>query len=219
MTLNVTLKMMTLKILIVEDDRVMQMGLEQFLEDLPQVQVIGCVTNGYRAIEAALELQPDLIIMDIGLPQLDGIAAAQQIKAKQPNVRVVVLTSHTNDTEMVAALASGADAYCVKGTSLEQLEMAIACAQVGATYLDPQIARRVVNQLNQPASIRPEIALSDRELEILKLIVDGKSNPEIAEMLYISLSTVKTHIRSIMNKLSVDDRVQAAVIALKSGLV
>ena len=211
---------MTLQILIVEDDRVMQMGLEQFLEDLPQVQVVGCVMNGYRAIEAALDLQPDLIIMDIGLPQLDGIAATQQIKAKQPDIRVVMLTSHTNDTEMVAALASGADAYCVKGTSLEQLEMAIACARAGATYLDPQIARRVVNHLNQPtASVRPDIALSERELEILKLIVDGRSNPEIAETLYISLSTVKTHIRSIMNKLAVDDRVQAAVIALKSGLV
>jgi DNA-binding NarL/FixJ family response regulator len=121
---------------------------------------------------------------------------------------------------MVAALASGADAYCVKGTSLEQLEMAIACARAGATYLDPQIARRVVNHLNQPTvSVRPDIALSEREVEILKLIVDGRSNPEIAETLYISLSTVKTHIRSIMNKLAVDDRVQAAVIALKSGLV
>ncbi|HEY9301138.1 MAG TPA: response regulator transcription factor [Phormidium sp.] len=209
-----------MKVLIVEDDPVMQMGLEQFLEDQPDFQVVGCATNGYRAIETALNLQPDLIIMDIGLPQLDGISATQQIKSKQPDIRVVMLTSHKNDTEMVAALASGADAYCVKGTSLEQLEVAIACARAGATYLDPQIARRVINYLNQPAvPIRSDIALSERELEILKLIVDGKSNPEIAEMLYISLSTVKTHIRSIMNKLAVDDRVQAAVIALRAGLV
>ena len=211
---------MALQVLIVEDDPVMQLGLEQFLEDQPQFQTIGCVENGYRAIEAALNLQPDLIIMDIGLPQLDGITATQQIKVKRPDIRVVMLTSHKNDTEMVAALASGADAYCVKGTSLEQLEVAIACARAGATYLDPQIARRVIKHLNQPAtSARSEIALSERELEILKLIVDGRSNPEIAEVLYISLSTVKTHIRSIMNKLAVDDRVQAAVIALKSGLV
>lgn len=211
---------MILKILIVEDDRVMQIGLEQFLKDLPQVEVIACVTNGYRAIEAATTLQPDLIIMDIGLPQLDGITATQRIKTKQPDIRVVMLTSHTNDREMVAALASGADAFCVKGTSLDQLEVAISCAYAGATYLDPQIARRVVNRLNQPSvAVRSGVVLSKRELEILKLIVEGRSNPEIAETLYLSLSTVKTHIRSIMNKLAVDDRVQAAVIALKSGLV
>ena len=208
-----------LRIVIVEDDPVMQLGLEQFLEDCDNFQVIGRAEDGYSGIALTLDLAPDLVVMDIGLPQLDGIAATQQIKQKRPDVRVVVLTSHTADAEMIAALASGADAYCIKGTSLEQLEVAVTCAYTGATYLDPQIARRVIGHLQytQPTDI--DIDLSERELDVLRLIVDGKSNPEIASELFISISTVKTHLRSIMNKLSVDDRVQAAVAALRTGLV
>ena len=114
-----------LRIVIVEDDPVMQLGLEQFLENYDSFYVIGVADDGYSGIALALDLKPDLVVMDIGLPQLDGIAATQQIKRKQPDVRVVMLTSHTADYEMVAALASGADAYCGKGTSLEQLEVAI----------------------------------------------------------------------------------------------
>ncbi len=206
-----------LRILLVEDDPVMQLGLEQFFEDFPQFAIIGQATDGYAGVEAALQLQPDLVLMDIGLPQLDGIAATQRIRAELPQVRIVMLTSHTADHEMMAALSSGADAYCIKGTRLEQLEIAITSAQAGAVYLDPQIARRVLNHLKPVATGKDR--LSNRELDVLKLIVDGKSNPEIAAMLYLSLSTVKCHVRSIMEKLAVDDRVQAAVTALRSGLV
>jgi two-component system, NarL family, response regulator LiaR len=207
------------RILIVEDDPVMQLGLSELFEDQPQFEIVALVGDGYAAIAQALHLKPHLVIMDIGLPKLDGIMATQQIKAAQPEVRVLMLTSHTDEPEMIAALASGADAYCVKGTNLEQLLLAIACAQEGATYLDPQIARQIVETL-KPSSPKQNIGqLSSRELEVLKLLVDGKSNPEIAEILLISLSTAKAHVRSIMGKLAVDDRVQAAVIALRSGLV
>jgi two-component system, NarL family, response regulator LiaR len=210
----------SLRILIVEDDPVMRLGLNEFFEDNPLVEILEQVADGYAAIEAALRLQPDLVIMDIGLPKLDGIAATQQIKAAMPDMRVVMLTSHKSEQEMIAALTSGADAYCVKGTSLEQLMLAIACAQEGATYLDPQIARQIMDslKLSSPKQQTPS-QLSSRELEVLKLLVEGKSNPDIAEILYISLSTAKAHVRSIMNKLAVDDRVQAAVVALRSGLV
>lgn len=208
-----------LTLLIVEDDPVMRLGLTELFEDNAQFEIVDQVTNGYAAVEVALTLKPNLIIMDIGLPQLDGIAATQKIKADSPETRVVMLTSHTAEHEMLAAFASGADAYCVKGTSLEQLLLAIACAQGGATYLDPQIARQILESL-KPSTPKQNIGqLSNRELEVLKLLVDGKSNPEISEILYISLSTTKAHVRSIMNKLAVDDRVQAAVIALRSGLV
>lgn len=206
-----------LKLLLVEDDPVMQLGLEQFFEDYPQFVIVGQATDGYAGVEAARQLQPDLVLMDIGLPQLDGILATQRIKAELPQVRVIMLTSHTADHEMMAALASGADAYCVKGTRLDHLEIAITSAQEGAIYLDPQIARQVLNHL-KPA-VPAKSRLSARELEVLRLVVDGKSNPEIAALLYLSLSTVKCHVRSIMDKLSVDDRVQAAVVALRSGLV
>ena len=208
-----------LKIVLVEDDPVMQLGLEQFLEDYDKFEVIGRASDGYSGVSLALDLKPDLVVMDIGLPQLDGIAATQSIKQQQPGMRVVILTSHTADVEMIAALASGADAFCVKGTSLKQLEVAIDCANNGATYLDPQIARRVIGHLKYTHPKTPATTLSSRELEVIRLIVEGKSNPEIASELYISISTVKTHLRSIMNKLSVDDRVQAAVAALRSGLV
>lgn len=208
-----------MRLLIVEDDPVMRLGLNDLFEDNSQFEIVDQVTDGYAAIDAASRLKPNLIIMDIGLPKLDGIAATQQIKATLPDIRVVMLTSHRAEHEMIAAFASGADAYCVKGTSLEQLLLAIACAQEGATYLDPQIARQIVETL-KPSSPKQNIAqLSNRELEVLQLLVDGNSNPEIAEALYISLSTAKAHVRSIMNKLAADDRVQVAVIALRSGLV
>lgn len=209
----------SVKILIVEDDPMMQLGLEQTLGDHPQFQIVGQASDGYTAVEIARQLQPDVIVMDIGLPRQDGIAATQQIKAALPNVRIVMLTSHTTETEVIAALSSGADAYCIKGTNVDRLLAAIAAAQEGATYLDPQIARRVIDHLKIPLSNAPVSQLSQRELDVLKLIVEGYSNQEIATALYLSPNTIKTHIRGIMNKLAVDDRVQAAVVALRTGLV
>ncbi len=208
-----------LRILIVEDDPMMQLGLEQSLATQPQFTIVGQAEDGYLGVEAALKLKPDLIVMDIGLPRLDGIAATQQIKAALPDVRVVMLTSHTTETEIIASLSSGADAYCIKGASVDRLLSAIAAAQEGATYLDPQIARRVIDHLKPPSPSGNVATLSQRELEVLKLMVEGYSNPEIAAALYLSPNTIKTHVRGIMNKLSVDDRVQAAVVALRSGLV
>ena len=208
-----------LRILIVEDDPMMQLGLEQSLAAHPAFSIVGQAEDGYLGVEAALQLQPDLVVMDIGLPRLDGIAATQQIKEALPEVRVVVLTSHTTETEIIAALSSGADAYCLKGATVERLLAAIAAAQEGATYLDPQIARKVIDHLKPPSTANSIANLSQRELEVLKLMVEGYSNPEIASALYLSPNTIKTHVRGIMNKLSVDDRVQAAVVALRSGLV
>lgn len=216
---NVSPESQILRILIVEDDPMMQLGLEQSLAAHPQFNIVGQAEDGYLGVEAALRLKPDLVVMDIGLPRLDGIAATQQIKAALPHVRVVMLTSHTTETEIIAALSSGADAYCIKGASVDRLLAAIAAAQEGATYLDPQIARRVIDNLKPPSPNSNIANLSQRELEVLKLMVDGLSNPEIAAKLYLSPNTVKTHVRGIMNKLSVDDRVQAAVVALRSGLV
>lgn len=205
--------------MIVEDDPMMQLGLEQTLSEYPQLTLVGQVSDGYQAVEMAQKLAPDIIVMDIGLPRQDGIAATQQIKALMPAVRVVMLTSHVTETEVIAALSSGADAYCIKGTNVDRLIAAIAAAQEGATYLDPQIARRVIEHLKPPSATNLVGQLSQRELEVLKLMVEGKSNPEIAAELYLSPNTVKTHIRGIMNKLAVDDRVQAAVVALRAGLV
>ncbi len=207
------------RILIVEDDPLMQLGLEQSLQEHEQITIVGLAEDGYLGVSMALDLKPDVVVMDIGLPRLDGIAATQQIKKAAPEIRVVMLTSHTTETEIIAALSSGADAYCIKGTSIDRLIAAIAAAQEGATYLDPQIARKVVEHLKPPVVPGNLGQLSQRELEVLKLMVEGMSNPEIATKLYLSPNTIKTHVRGIMNKLAVDDRVQAAVVALRAGLV
>jgi two-component system, NarL family, response regulator LiaR len=207
------------RVLIVEDDPMMQLGLEQSLSNYPDLEIVGQAEDGYAGVKAALSLKPDLVVMDIGLPGIDGITATQQIKAALPQIRVVMLTSHTRENEVIAALSSGADAYCIKGASVDRLVAAIAAAQEGATYLDPQIARQVIDHLKPPVTSNNIGQLSVRELDVLKLMVEGYSNPEIAHRLYLSPNTIKTHVRGIMNKLSVDDRVQAAVVALRAGLV
>ncbi len=219
MSLNLPIDAPPLRVLIVEDDPMMQLGLEQSLMVYPQLEIVGQAEDGYLGVQNALKLKPDLVVMDIGLPRLDGIAATQQIKAALPQTRVVMLTSHQTETEIIAALSSGADAYCIKGATVERLLSAISAAVEGATYLDPLIARRVIENLKPPSPSTNPANLSQRELEVLKLMVEGLSNPEIAEKLYLSPNTIKTHVRGIMNKLSVDDRVQAAVVALRSGLV
>lgn len=208
-----------LRIAIVEDDPLMRMGLKQFLEAQPQIEIVSEAADGYGAIDAVSQIATDLVIMDVGLPQLDGIEATRQIKARFPQLRILMLTSHGETTEIIAALSCGADGYCMKGTSLQHLLGAISVVKDGAVYLDPQIARAAISHLQPPRSNHSQVALSPRELEVLELLVDGCSNPEIADRLYVSLSTVKVYIRNIMNKLAVDDRVQAAVVALRSGLV
>ena len=219
MEITTNLSHTPLKVLIVEDDPLIQLGLEQSLSQQPNIKVLGVAGDGFIGVKMAQELKPDIVVMDIGLPRLDGISATQKIKQILPNTHIVMLSSHTDDTEIISALSSGADAYCVKGTSTDSLMAAFAAAKDGATYLDPQIARKVMDHLKPPAHSENIGHLSQRELEVLKLIVEGKSNPEIAAVLYLSPNTIKTHVRGIMNKLSVDDRVQAAVVALRSGLV
>lgn len=210
-----------MRVLIVEDDPMMQLGLEQVLSNQPNISLIGIAEDGYLAVETALKEKPDLILMDIGLPRMDGIEATKKIKQALPETRIVMLTSHTAETEVIAALSSGADAYCIKGASIDRLYAAIEAASDGATYLDPQVAKSVINHLQPPApqNDRKNTNLSPREFEVLQLMVEGKTNVQIAEELYLSPNTIKTHVRGIMNKLSVDDRVQAAVTALRSGLV
>lgn len=211
---------MAINILIVEDDPMMRLGLTHSLAPKLTVNVIGEAEDGYQAIAMAHEHQPGLILMDVGMPRLDGIAATQQLKQALPHIRVVMFTSHSDQTEVIAALSSGADAYCIKGTSLETLMQAIEVAAAGGIYLDPQIAQQVMACLSyHPPEPVPEHPLSARELEVLKLIVEGYSNPEIGEKLFLSTNTIKTYVKGIMNKLVVNDRVQAAVLALRKGWV
>jgi two-component system, NarL family, response regulator LiaR len=207
-----------LRILIVEDDPLMQLGLQHALGRQSHVAIVGQAADGVAGVALALQLRPDVVIMDIGLPRLNGILATQQIKAAHPEIRIVILTSHATETETILALAQGADAYCIKGSQVTQIIDAIAAVQSGAMYLDEKI-RHVVQQLPGEPANSPAFDLSDREMQVLKLLVAGQSNGAIAEALFLSESTIKAHLRSIMTQFEVNDRVQVAVVALRSGLV
>jgi two-component system, NarL family, response regulator LiaR len=207
-----------LRITIIEDDPLMQLGLKHALDRRPGFEVIAQEEDGYAGVQSVLDLKPDLVIMDIGLPGLNGILATQKIKTACPQIRIVVLTSHETERETILALANGADAYCIKGSQVTQIIDAIAAVQSGAIYLDEKV-RHVVNRLKDLPANQSEFTLSDREMEVLKLLVEGHSNGAIAETLFLSESTIKAHLRSIMTKFEVNDRVQVAVVALRSGLV
>ncbi len=220
----------TWRILVIEDDPLVQLGIEQALMSHEQLTIIDTIDDGYLAVEAAIEHKPDLILMDIGLPGLDGIETTRRIKAALPTVKVVMLTSHTAEAEVMSAFSSGAEAYCIKGSSLDVLLTAIATVAQDGVYLDAKVAQVVVECLSDltvgqatgQASAACEcidFGLSERELDVLNLLVEGLSNPEIAKRLFISTNTVKAHMRSLMNKLMAGDRVQVAVKALRAGLV
>ncbi|MGF1520986.1 MAG: response regulator [Leptolyngbyaceae cyanobacterium] len=210
-----------LNILIVDDDPMMRLGLTAALSQQIDFTLVGEATDGLQGIEQARALHPNVVLMDVGMPGMDGIEATQTLKAQLPGTRVVMLTSHTDETEIIAALSSGADAYCIKGTDVEVLANAIRVAAAGATYLDPQIAQKVMQNLtpSRPKEPGGEGLLSKREREVLELIVEGLSNTAIGQKLYLSPNTVKTYVKGIMNKLLVSDRVQAAVAAVRRGLV
>lgn len=213
-------------ILIVEDDEMMQLGLSRMLNN-QDLTVAGLVEEGNVAVETALKLKPDIVLMDIGLPGLDGIEATRAIKTAAPDVRVVILTSYVHQDQVLAAMSSGADAYCVKGTSIEQLCAAIHTVADGSVYLDARIADYVLTNVVSKTPVLTEEAInqgkdfgfSQREIQVLKLLARGKNNAEIAQVLHLSANTVKGHVRRILLKMSVADRLKAVVKASDLGLV
>jgi two-component system NarL family response regulator len=183
--------------------------------------VVGEASDGRSAIEKSLALQPAVILMDIGMPIMDGIDATREIKRTLPETRILVLTANESDDNVFAALAAGADGYCLKNIEAEQLSIAIMAVHSGASYLDRDIAGRVLRSFvsAKPKTMEGNSSLTERELEILKLVVDGLGNQEIAEQFSITNETVKTHVRHILEKLAVSDRIKAAVKAVRQGLV
>jgi two-component system, NarL family, response regulator LiaR len=205
------------RVFLVEDHAFTRDGLRVAIGRETELEVIGEARSGEEALEALETIQADVVVMDIGLPGIDGIEACRRLKQSQPNMRVVMLTAHQLEAQVLAALASGAEAYCLKSTDPAGLILAIRAAVLGSAYLDPQIAHVVLGRITVPD---PEgSVLSPRELEVLRLIADGLGNKQIADRLEISLSTVKTHIEDILARLKVSDRTQAAVKALRQGLL
>lgn len=213
------------KVLLVEDHPLTREGLKMLLEQVSEVEVVGEVDRGDEALRVAQESKADVVVMDIGLPGIDGIEATKQIKAALKDVKVVMLTAHDNEQEILAALSAGADGYCVKSGDPGHLLTAVKAVADGAAYLDPKVAnlvlRRVVPTVASSPTLTPEPAscLSDREKDVLRLIADGLANHEISGKLHLSVGTIKGYVREILNKLCVNDRTQAAVVALRKGLI
>ena len=220
-----------IQILLVEDHALMRRGLVGQFSLEADFEVVGEAENGQKAVELATQLQPHIVLMDIELPILDGISATQQIKGSCSDTRVLALSAFGQDSQVVGMLAAGADGYCLKSIEWTQLLSVIRLLQGGGTYLDPQIAHKLASMLKsttlsgsvslstEPNQKAKTSLLTDRERDVLQLISEGLSNQKIADQLYLSLGTVKAYVRTILNKLSVDDRVQAAAKAVREGLI
>ncbi len=207
---------MTVKILIVDDHSVVRQGLRMFLGQDPELEVIGEASNGAEGVETASELRPDVVLMDLLMPVMDGITATANIRRELPEVEVIALTSVLDDNSVLGAIRAGAIGYLLKDTSSEDLCQAIKAAAAGQVQLSPQAAERLVRKVRVPES--PE-ALSQRETDVLRLLAHGLANKEIARELSISEKTVKTHVSNILSKLGVLSRTQAALHAIQIGLV
>lgn len=202
-------------IFLVEDHAFTRDGLRAALNRTPNLHVVGEARSGEEALER-LPGGSSVVVMDIGLPGIDGIETTRRLKAAWPELRVVMLTAHRLETEVFAALASGADAYCLKSSNPSSLVLAVQAAALGSTYLDPPIAHLVLGRMSVPET---ETKLTERELTVLRHIAEGQSNKEIAAALDTSVATVKLHVQELLYKLSAADRTQAAVKALRQGLI
>ncbi len=222
----------TIDIFIAEDYEITRVGLRLTLAHVADFNVVGEAEDGLTAVDMVVKLKPHVVLMDIGLPGLDGIDATHRIKEESPDTRIIILTSHDSDRDVFAALGAGADGYCLKEVSSVHLASAIRAVADGVAWLDPAVAKRVLQasvtnapkpvSINDAKSAKPPATnspLSQRELDVLLLVVEGNSNQEIADKLILSVETVKTHMRHIMEKLCVSDRTQAAVKAMREGLV
>ncbi|MGB8520070.1 MAG: response regulator transcription factor [Candidatus Tumulicola sp.] len=202
---------------IVEDHALTRAGLRTTLES--SCDVVGEAADGVAGLDLLLRERPDVAVIDIGLPGIDGIALTQRVRAELPATRVVIVTMIDLEEEVLAALAAGADAYCLKNSDPQRVADAVRIAADGGAFFDPQIAHVVLSQFSPRKDDLHGSPLSVRETEILRLIADGRANAEIAEQLYIGLGTVKGHIRDILVKLSASDRTHAAVTALRRGYI
>lgn len=213
------MKVPSLSYVVIEDELLIQFGIEQALSAYPQLSLIGKADDGCVGVELVLKNQPDLVLMDIGLPGIDGIEATRQIKENSPKIKVVMLTSHRNEADILASFTSGAEAYCIKGDNIDILVAAIITAHQGGVYIDPLIAQVLIKSLPPEPTEKVYGTLTSREFDVLELLVQGYSNPQIGQKLDISINTVKVHMRGLMNKLLANDRVQVAVNAMRAGLI
>ncbi|MBO6273098.1 response regulator transcription factor [bacterium] len=222
-----------IRTLLVEDHELERLGLSIMLEQAENIELVGQAENGLKGVELAKSLLPDVIVMDIGLPLIDGIEATRRIKSFNPNCKILIFTSRDNNDDVFEAFKSGADGYVMKDASREQICTAISSVNEGVAWLDPAIAKIVLSNIQSPKEqITPKVSgeinylagkqnygLTEREMEVLALIVEGMTNSQIAEELTISPYTAKAHVHNVLQKLSAETRAKATNTALTEGLV
>jgi NarL family two-component system response regulator LiaR len=206
-------------VVIVEDHSLTRAGLRTALDGCDDLVVVGEADDGLGGLTAIADEQPDVAVIDIGLGGIDGIELTRRARTVAPQTHVVILTMHDLETEVLAALAAGADAYCLKSSRPESIVAAVRVAADGGAYFDPKIASVVMRHLGSPRNHAAESPLTPRETDVLRMIADGHGNAEVAAALHIGLGTVKGHVRDILEKLAAADRTQAAVVALRRGLI
>ncbi|HEY5734217.1 MAG TPA: response regulator transcription factor [Gammaproteobacteria bacterium] len=208
-------------ILLVDDHEVVRQGVRAFLETHPEFDVVGEANNGIEAVTMVEEYVPDVVLMDLIMPGMDGVEATRLIKTVSPRTQIVVLTSYHEDEHIFPALKAGAISYLLKDVKMDELAEAIKKAALGNAVLHPHVAARVIEEIQgkKEDEFKPHSDLTNREMEILKLIAEGSSNSEISDRLVISMHTVKGHVSNILSKLHLADRTQAAVYAWQKGVV
>lgn len=208
-----------IRVLLVDDHNVVRQGLKLFLATQPDIEVVGEAENGVAAVAAVGKVLPDVVLMDLVMPQLDGIGATQQIKTRYPDVEVIALTSFVEDAQVAAVVKAGAIGYLLKDVQPAELAAAIRSAQRGEVHLHPQAARRLMQAIGPKEQTSVAEPLTEREIEVLKALARGESNKQIADTLVVSEKTVKAHVSNILGKLGLQSRTQAVLYALRHGMV
>jgi NarL family two-component system response regulator LiaR len=208
-----------IRLLVVDDQNIVRKGIRALLEQVDDIDVIGEASNGVEAVSQVEELQPDVILMDLVMPKMDGITAIREILARQPEARIMALTSFVAEDKVFPAIKAGAVGYLLKDSEPEELIEAIRKVNRGEPSMHPTIAKMLLGEISQPAKqpLTPD-PLTDREVDVLRLVAQGLSNRQIAEQLVIGEATVRTHVGNILNKLHLANRVQATLYALREGL-
>lgn len=207
-----------IRILVADDHAVVREGIRTYLQLESHIHLVGEAANGRDALDLAVQLRPDVVIMDLQMPVMDGIAATHAIRERLPDTRVIVLTSFLDDDHVLPAIRAGATGYLLKDASAQELFRAIEAAARGQPQLHPTVAARLMEQISAPPAAEPASELTPRELEVLRLIARGMSNKEISRELVTSERTIKGHVSNILSKLGLADRTQAALYAVREGL-
>jgi NarL family two-component system response regulator LiaR len=215
------MQMPSISVLIVDDHDVVRQGLQTFLDLMDDIEVVGQANNGVEAIEQTRRLNPDIVLMDLMMPKMDGMEATRRISNLNTSTKIIVLSSFSDDSKVFSAIKAGASGYLLKNISSAELADAIRAVYKGDPQLHPEIAKKLMNQFVSLKGNTETVSkdLTPRELEVLQLIAEGMNNTELAEALFISETTAKTHVHNILSKLNLADRTQAAIYAFKHGLV